>query len=804
MRKEKVYLLDVDYKNIGGGTKIVLYGRNKKREKIAIIDSHYQPYFYVLPSNLEKAKKDIEEVLKKSNFKVERIEKTRKIWHNMHDFLKITCRFAQEVYKIRDLIKKLEVKRGGSGSVIDEFEYQLSFPRGYLVDKEISGVDCIEVEGEEIEKKDIFDVDIVLEAEKIKKIEETSSYKILSFDIEVVEEKGERKIVMISLYGENLKKVLTYKKASFSSFVEVFRDEKEILNKFIEIIKDYDPDIIVGYNSDGYDFEVIRERADKLKINLDSLSWDKSGIVFSKRARTSIARLKGRVHIDIFNFVNNILSPILQTEVLSLDAVASEILGDKKIQMEYQDILEAWQKNKDLEKLASYCLKDSQLTFRLAKILLPQILELTRIVGQSIFDTSRMMYSQLVEWFYTKWAKKTDRIVPNQPKFDEILKRQKETYLGGYVKEPQAGIHENIAVIDFASLYPSIISTYNVSLETLKCDCCKDNGFRIEGLNTWFCKKRRGFESEIIENLLKEREKLKRRMKELSEDSLEYNLLDNRQKALKIIANASYGYYAFSASKWYSKDCAQAITWWGRFWIKRIMEEAEKQGFSVIYGDTDSAFLGLDKKNKEELFSFLKEMNKKLPGIMRIELENFYLRGIFIPKETNKGVAKKRYALVDEKGRLKVRGLEKVRRDWSNLAKNLQEDILHLILEKNAIEEAVQLVREKIKALKELKISLRDLTVYEQITKPLSDYKLISPHVAAAKRLKEKGIPVGEGTVVGFVIKKGLGSISKKAYPVEFINLEDIDKDYYIHHQILPASLRILKVLGIKESDILN
>lgn len=803
MRKELVYLLDVDYKNIGGRTKIVLYGRDKNRKKIALIDSYYQPYFYVLPSDLEKAKKDIEESLRKSNFKIEKIEKVKKIWQEEKDFLKITCAFTQDVYKIRDLIKKLEAKRGGKGSVIDEFEYQLSFSRGYLADREISGVDCIEVLGREIKRKDVFDTDIVLEAEKIEKREGFFSYKVLSFDIEVVEEKGERKIVMISFYGDNFEKVFTYKDASYPSFVEVVSDEREILNKFIEAIKKYDPDIIVGYNSDGYDFEVIRERADKLKVRLDSLSWDNSGVIFSKRARTSTARLKGRVHIDIFNFVNNILSPILQTEVLSLDAVASEILGDKKIQMEYQDILEAWQKNKDLEKLAFYCLKDAQLTFRLAEVLLPQILELTRIVGQSLFDTSRMMYSQLVEWFYTKWAKKTNRIVPNQPKFEEILKRQKETYLGGYVKEPEVGIHENIAVIDFASLYPSIISTYNVSLETLRCKCCKNNGFRIEELNTWFCRKRKGFESEIIEKLLKEREKLKKRMKELNKESLEYNLLDNRQKALKIIANASYGYYAFSASKWYSKDCAQAITWWGRFWIKRIMEEAEREGFSVIYGDTDSAFLGLGKKNKEELFSFLKKLNRELPGIMKIELENFYLRGIFIPKET-KGVAKKRYALIDEKGRLKVRGLEKVRRDWSNLAKNLQEEILHLILEKNAFEEAVKLVKEKIKALRELKVSLRDLTVYEQITKPLSDYKLISPHVAAAKRLEEKGIPVGVGTVVGFVIKKGVGSISEKAYPVEFMKLEEIDKDYYIHHQLLPASLRILKVLGIKESDILS
>jgi len=802
MRKELVYLLDVDYKNIRGKTKIVLYGRSKKRERIAIIDSYYQPYFYVLPSCLEKAKKDIEEILKENNFKIEKIEEVRKIWQEEKTFFKITCSLSQDIYKIRNLIKKLEKKRGGNGSVIDEFEYQLSFSRGYLAEKNISGVDCVEVEAEEI-KENIFDVDVVLQAQKLEKKEGFFPYKILSFDIEVVEENGERKIVMISFYGDDLRKVITYKKASYPSFVEVVTSEREVLNKFVEVIKEYDPDIIVGYNSDGYDFQVIRERADKLKVRLNSLSWDKSGVTFSKRARASTAKIKGYVHIDIFNFVNSILSPILQTEVLSLDAVAGEILGDKKIGMEYQDILKAWQKNKDLEKLASYCLKDSQLTFRLAKILLPQILELTRIVSQSIFDTSRMMYSQLVEWFYTKWAKKTNRIVPNQPKFEEIIRRQKETYLGGYVKEPEAGIHENIAVVDFASLYPSIISTYNVSLETLCCSCCKNNGFRIEELNTWFCKKRRGFESEIIENLLKEREKLKKRMREFNQESLEYNLLDNRQKALKIIANASYGYYAFSASKWYSKECAQAVTWWGRFWIKKVMERAKREGFSVIYGDTDSAFLGLNKKSKEELLDFLKKTNKILPGILKIELEDFYLRGIFIPKET-KGIAKKRYALIDEKKRLKIRGLEKVRRDWSNLAKNLQEKILYLILEKKAVSEAAKLVKKKIEDLKELKVKLQDLVVYEQITKPLSKYKLISPHVAAAKKLEEKGIPVREGSVVGFVIKKGAGSISEKAYPVEFIKLEDVDKEYYIHHQLLPASLRILKVLGVKEKDVLS
>ncbi|OQX82132.1 MAG: hypothetical protein B6D56_00015 [Candidatus Omnitrophica bacterium 4484_70.1] len=802
MKEELIYLLDVDYKNIERSTKIILYGRDRRRRKVAVIDASYQPHFYVLVSDKKKAKEEIEKLLKKSSFRVEKIEETRKIWRKEATFLKIVCPLTQEVYKIRDLIKSLEAKRGGKGAVLDEFEYQLSFYRGYLAEKGISGVSLLKVKGEE-RNLDGLNVDTILEARTIEKVEGRFSYKVLSFDIEVVEEDGERKIVMISFCGEDFKKVFTYKRADYPSFVEVLTGERELLFKFVETIKNYDPDIIVGYNSDGYDFEVIKERASKLKVNLGGLSWDNSGIVTSRRAKISSVRLKGRVHIDVFNFINNILSSILQTEVLTLDAVAGEILGDKKIQMEYQDILDAWHKEKNLEKLASYCLKDAQLTFRLLEVLLPQILELTHIVGQTLFDTSRMMYSQLVEWFYTKWAKKTNRIIPNQPKFEEIIRRQKETYIGGYVKEPIAGIHNNIAVIDFASLYPSIISTYNVSLETLNCSCCKDDGFRIEELGIWFCRRKRGFESQIIEMLLKEREELKRKMKKIKESSLEYHLLDNRQKALKIIANASYGYYAFGASKWYSKECAQAVTWWGRFWIKRIMEEAEKEGFLVIYGDTDSAFLGLEKKNKDALLLFLERLNRQLPGIMKIELEDFYRRGIFIPKEKKRG-AKKRYALISERGRLKIRGLEKVRRDWSNLAKNLQEKILRLILKDNAVKEAVKLVKTTIKHLKQLQIDLKDLVVYEQITKPLGEYKLISPHVSAAKKLEEKGIPVGEGSVIGFVIKKGGGSISEKAYPVEFIKLEEIDIDYYIYHQILPASLRILKVLGVKEEDILD
>ncbi|HVP80710.1 MAG TPA: DNA-directed DNA polymerase [Thermodesulfobacteriota bacterium] len=803
--KTEICLLDVDYQEIDGDVSIILYGRSADKKRVVVVDPNYEPYFYVLPKNLAKAKKEVEAALKKENMEVKRIEEADRILLGEEkEFIKIYCFMPQETTKVRDAIKVLEEKRGGSGSILEEYEYQMGFYRSYLADLSISSLQWLAVEGEPFKTE--FDADLVVKARTIKKTDKESiPFKVLALDTEVVEEKrGERQLVMISLYGEEIQKVLTYKKGKFPIDVEVVKDEKELLSRFVESVKRYDPDIITGYNSDLYDFDVIRERATKLRVKLDDLSVDSSGVTLSKRARVSAARLKGRVHVDLFHFINNILASILQTEVLSLDAVSAEILGDEKIEMEYAEIVEAWTEEKNLGKLAQYCLKDSELTFRLSEVLLPQIFQLTKIVGQSLFDTSRMMYGQLVEWTYTRKAKEMGRIVPNQPKFEEIQKRQHETYTGGYVKEPEAGLHENIAVIDFASLYPSISSTYNISVETLNCSCCKKDGYRVPELPFWFCKRREGFESRVVRDLLAERETLKKELKKLALHSLAYNLINTRQMALKTVANASYGYYGFPASKWYSKECAESITAFGRHWIKRIMEEAERKGFQTLYGDTDSAFLGLGKKGKKELLNLLETLNKELPGIMHIELEGFYHRGIFIPREVGGGVAKKRYALIDKKGSLKIRGLEKVRRDWSNLAKEMQEGILKLILGKKDVEAAVKLVKEGIKGLKNLKVELRDLAVYEQLTKPIGEYKLISPHISAAKKLTAKGIPVNEGSVVGFVIEKGSGSISEKAQPIEFTELKRIDIDYYIHHQILPASLRILKVLGVDEKELLN
>lgn len=99
---------------------------------------------------------------------------------------------------------------------------------------------------------------------------------------------------------------------------------------------------------------------------------------------------------------------------------------------------------------------------------------------------------------------------------------------------------------------------------------------------------------------------------------------------------------------------------------------------------------------------------------------------------------------------------------------------------------------------------LEDLTIFEQITRPLNQYEQIGPHVRAAEKAKARGRPIGEGSVIGFVIVKGSGSISDRAEPVEDVKLGEYDQEYYINHQILPASMRVLKALGITKEEVLN
>ena len=243
-------------------------------------------------------------------------------------------------------------------------------------------------------------------------------------------------------------------------------------------------------------------------------------------------------------------------------------------------------------------------------------------------------------------------------------------------------------------------------------------------------------------------------------------------------------------------ECAESITALGRKYIKETIEKASKKGFKVIYGDTDSTMLVGDKEKVKE---FLEEINRELPGIMELEYEGFYRRGIFVGA-AEKGT-KKRYALIDENGNIEIKGFEYVRGDWSEIAKETQEKVLEFILkgkEKNAIE----YVKEVIRKIKKGEIEKEKLIITRQLTRNLETYEQVAPHVKVARELKNKGIEIGKGSMIHYIITKSGKSISEKARWYE--DAKDYDSSYYINHQVIPAALRILSVLGYTEKDLIE
>lgn len=195
---------------------------------------------------------------------------------------------------------------------------------------------------------------------------------------------------------------------------------------------------------------------------------------------------------------------------------------------------------------------------------------------------------------------------------------------------------------------------------------------------------------------------------------------------------------------------------------------------------------------KDEAEKFLKAVNQELPEGMELEFEGFFERGFF--------VTKKRYALIQE-GKIVVKGLELVRRDWAPVARKTQEKVLRAILEDGSPKKATKIVRDVIEDIKKGNLGLEDLVINTQITRNPESYQQNAPHVMAAKKAIERGRKVVRGSIMRYVVVKGKSPISQRAEPVEDVDISDYDPTYYIENQVLPAISRIIEAIGYSPSE---
>jgi len=781
MTKFKFYPLYITYKEAEDEALIYMYGRNENGEQICVSD-HFRPYFWVL-GDLNLIKPELDETVIET-----KIEKKEYIGEEV-EAIKIVTTLPRNIPVLKDKLKEVAVA---------VLEADILFVRRYLIDKEIVLGQEYEIQGEEMPiRKGVRTYEI----QAIKGTEKSyENEKVLAFDIETHPEKNEEfegPILMISFYGENFKKVITWKHfRTTEKYIEFVNSEADLIQRFKEVVEELNPDVLAGYFSDGFDLPYIASRAKKYKIKLE-IGLDHSEIRLGKGANKS-SRITGITHVDVYKFIRNITQ--LDVDDFRLDTVANALLGENKKQVDFTKLVEHWENSsKDLEEFCKYNLHDAKLTYELCKRLLPQLVELVKIVGLPMEDVNRLSVSQLVEWFLIRNAHKFNQLAPNKPSHDEISKRMSKRYKGAFVYEPKPGLYKNIMLFDFRSLYPTIIASHNIDPGVMNCKCCAGTAQKVplENEDIWFCEKEKGFLSSVIGDLIERRIRIKEIMKKQKNP-----FLDARQDSLKLLANSFYGYLGFYAARWYSFDAARSVTAYGRYYVKKVIGSAEKQGFKAIYSDTDSIFLTFEDKTKQEAMKFMDKINKELPGIMELEFEGIYPSGIFVSVKGAEYGAKKKYALISEKDELIIKGFETVRRNWSPIAKEVQKKVLSIILKESDAEKAFNYVKKIADKIRKKQIEIKKFTIKTQITKPIEEYGAIAPHVAVAKKLIEKGIEIVPGQMIEYVITKGKGRIGDRAKLTNEVTKDDIDSEYYIKNQLIPSVGKIFEVIGFDEGEL--
>ena len=493
-------------------------------------------------------------------------------------------------------------------------------------------------------------------------------------------------------------------------------------------------------------------------------------------------------NVDLADFMD--VFPEVKVKTLSNLANYLGIMKNASgIEIEDVEFADYWDNQQKREALKEFSLNNARKIQGSAKLLLDFALQLSSLVSLPLDHVMTAAVGFRVEWFLIKQTRKIGELIPRR------VEQPYRSYAGGLVLNPKPGLHDNIAVLDFKSMYPNIMIRYNLSPDTYVApDEPEPPGgvYEAPEVKHRFRKAPPGFYKEALTYLIEVRNKIRTQMKTLSPSTVEYSILDARQKAVKIITNAAYGYAGWVGARWYIKPVAEAASAWGRHTILSATRLAEDKGLTIIYGDTDSLFLTNDKKKLLELKA---KINEDLG--LEVEIGEVYERIFFTE-------AKKRYAGLRLDGTLDIVGLEVIRGDWAEVAKKVQEHVLEIILKEQSPAKAIEYVHTVIEELKQRKVPFRDLIIWKTLTKPPEQYAIRAPHVEAAKMLREKGWRLTGGDKVGFVILLGKGRFYSRVKPYVFAKYDEVDVDYYVTNQVVPAAARILGFFGVTEKELIS
>jgi len=704
-------------------------------------------------------------------------------------------------------------------NIIETWESDIKYYENYLYDRKLIVGKYYEIKDGKLDQKpveleipdevkialksllwDKVDSESMVDAEQFKKFisewadllnQPIPKIKRLGIDIEVEAEVGripdpkiaEKKITAIGFKGsDGFDQIFVLKTEGTEEGTNeldqnvkiVFYDldkEKEMIQDTFDIIDEFP--FVVTYNGDEFDLPYLYNRAARLGI--------KNSMNPLYMMRNS-ATLKKGVHLDLYRTLSNrsfqIYAFSQKYTNFSLNSVSKALLGKEKIDygLEFNQLT--------LYQTANYCYNDALLTYELTSfnndLLMNLLVIIARIGRMPIDDIARLGVSQWIRSLLYYEHRKRNCLIPKREELerrsegvlsDAVIKDKK--FRGGLVIEPKEGIHFDVVVMDFASLYPTIIKVRNISYETVRCphEECKKN--TIPQTNHWACSKKNGLTSMIIGSLRDLRvnyyKSLSKKETLTEEQRQQYTVVS---QALKVILNASYGVMGAEIFPLYFLPAAEATTAIGRHTILETIKKCEEAGIEVLYGDTDSLFI--KNPTKEQIQQVIAQA-KKDHGV-DLEIDKTYRYCVLSNR-------KKNYLGVTKEGKVDVKGLTGKKSHTPPFIKKLFYDLLDVLSKVQTMDDfknAKKEISEKIaicgKKVEAKEIPIKDLTFNVMLSKAVSEYtKTIPQHIRAAKQL-ETIREIKKGEIISYIKIQNKPGVK----PAEMAKKEEIDSKKYM------------------------
>lgn len=750
------FLLQSNYRIENGKPVLYLYGRLENRQSFLVRESRQQPHFLIRD-------KDVGHPALRGR----RIKSSDYQTFDGHRAAKVIFQTPQDMLSDRDRLHHQQ---------IPTYEADLRFTEAYLIRKNIRG--GVEIFGTP-EFADPL-VDVIFNDPDIRPTAIEFQPTVLSFDIET--DPAARELLAISMYGPTTDEVIVVdpKKRKMPERTTAVGSPIDGIQLFVERVRELDPDVLLGWNVIDFDLAVLLRIA---RRNRTSLCLGRSNAdVRTLSARgffgSSRAVIQGRMVLDGIGLIRGAFIPFSEH---NLDSVAREVLGEGKAVIEKVhdragEILTRY--HEDLEGFVEYSRADARLAYQIVEKLnlISLAVKRSKLTGMSLDRVASSIAS--FDFVYLSQLEKRKIRAPSMLTNREPYRNR---HSGALVLEPNPGYYRNVWTFDYRSLYPSIIRTFNIDPLTLSTD--QESKDVIRTTNDACYRREPAILPTFLDELFTERERARAAADQIS------------SQAIKILMNSFYGVLATPHSRFHNPEMANSVTSLGRHFLRFAKSWFEDHGYTVLYGDTDSVFVESDITNAKEASDIgeqlRQEFNCDLTSYIRrtwqlhnkieLELEHLYTKFFLQHMRRSKSGSRKRYVGFDYRTqKIVFVGLESVRRDWTELAKDLQREMFRRLFAEESVDEYLRAYIAKLRTG-----ALDEKLIYrKRLRKPLHEYRKVSPpYVVAGRKLESPT------RVVEYVMT------TEGPEPVELLTHAP-DHEHYLQKQIQPVVQPILEVLG--------